>query len=78
MQNTVIIVPDILNHFDLPQIAASPAGRKLTMGGPVDHMKHAVDPDAVKGTYAATDAAFARAGGAFQIVESSGGLNEAA
>ena len=48
------------------------------MGGPVDHMKHAVDPDAVKGTYAATDAAFARARGAFRIVESSGGLNEAA
>lgn len=77
MQNTAIFVPDILKHFDLAQVAASLAGRKLTMAGSVDHMKRAVDPDTVKRTYAASEAAFARAGGTFKIVESAEGLYEA-
>ena len=78
-QPTGIFVLDILKHFDLPQLAAGLAGRKLTIAGSVDEMKRPVDAKTVKRTYAITDAAFQPGGseGRFRLVQSSGDLYEA-
>jgi cephalosporin-C deacetylase-like acetyl esterase len=74
-----ILVPDILKHFDLPQVAAGLAGRKLTLAGPVDHMQRSVDLEAVKRCYSLTEMAFERAagGGQFTVLRSAGGVYEA-
>jgi hypothetical protein len=74
-----IFVPDILKHFDLPQVAAGLAGRKLTLVGPVDHMQRSVDLEAVKRCYSLTEMAFERAagGGQFTVLRSTGGVYEA-
>jgi cephalosporin-C deacetylase-like acetyl esterase len=71
---TGIFVPDILKHFDLPEVAAGLAGRRLTLAGPVDQLKRSVDLETVKRTYAIAEAAFQRgpSGGRFRIVASSG------
>lgn len=59
---------DILLHFDLPQLTAGLAGRKVTVSSPVDGMKRPVDPEAARRTYAIADEAFRRAGtGQFKI-----------
>jgi hypothetical protein len=77
--STAVFVPEILKHFDLPEVAAGLAGRKVTLAGPVDHLKRSVDLETAKRTYAVADAAFARgtSAGRFVIVESSGRLYEA-
>ncbi len=38
-----VFVPDILKYFDLPQVAAAIAPRKVVMVSPVDPMKNPVD-----------------------------------
>jgi cephalosporin-C deacetylase-like acetyl esterase len=73
--STGIFVPGILNHFDLPELAAGLAGRKLTLVGPVDHMKRPIDLEAVRRCYSITDTAFQSAG-QFRIVEAAGGVYE--
>lgn len=76
---TGIFVRDILQHFDLPQLAASLAGRKLTLAGPVDHLKRAVDVETIRRCYSVTEAAFRRANaGRFVIVESATNVYETA
>jgi hypothetical protein len=73
-----IFVPDILKHFDLPQLTAALAGRRVTLAGPVDAMKRSVPLDAVRREYAIAESAFATRGdGAFKIVQSSDALLEA-
>jgi cephalosporin-C deacetylase-like acetyl esterase len=46
-----IMVPDVLKHFDLPQVAAAMDGRRLALLDPVDAMKSRVDPEAVRKLY---------------------------
>jgi hypothetical protein len=75
---TGIFVPGILKHFDLPQVAAGLAGRKLIMASPVDHRKRPVDLEEAKRWYSITKVAFQRASvGHFSIVEASGDIYEA-
>jgi hypothetical protein len=62
-------VPDILQHFDLPEIAAAIAPRPLTLIEPKDAMKRTVDSAQAEDTYRWTQSAY-QAGGAgksFQI-----------
>jgi cephalosporin-C deacetylase-like acetyl esterase len=66
-----VFVPDILKHFDLPQVAAAMAGRDLVLVSPVDPMKRPVELAAAAKTYEWTRRAFESAGGPdrFRIVE---------
>ncbi|HEX4810403.1 MAG TPA: alpha/beta hydrolase family protein [Bryobacteraceae bacterium] len=76
---TGIFVPGILKHFDLPEVAAGLAGRTLTLVSPVDHMKRPVDFETMRQCYSMTEEAFQRAGaGRFRMLQTSGGLYEAA
>ena len=75
--NTAIFVPDILKHFDLPQLTAGLAGRRVTLLSPVDHMKRPVTLDAAKQCYSITEGAFQQRGGRFRIVENAKGWYEA-
>ena len=77
-QPTGIFVLDILKSFDLPQVAAGLAGRKLTVAGPIDQMKRPVAMETAKQAYAIAETAFQQTarGGRFRIVESSGDLYE--
>lgn len=66
-----IFVRDVLKHFDLPQLVAGLAGRKVTLVTPVDHLKRPVDLERARRCYSITEAAFLRAGaGGFKIVDS--------
>jgi dienelactone hydrolase len=47
-----IFLPDVLEHFDLPQVAAA-AGGRVTLLGPVDAMRRHVDPAQARAVYAA-------------------------
>jgi hypothetical protein len=63
----------VLQHFDLPQVAGSLAGRKVTVVNPVDQMKRTVSEEEVKKTCAPAEAAFARKdGGRFRILKQCG------
>lgn len=64
-----IFVRDVLLHFDLPQVAAALAGRRLTLAGPVDAMKRHVDLAAARREYDFTFDVYRKAGaaGQFQI-----------
>jgi cephalosporin-C deacetylase-like acetyl esterase len=64
-----VFVPDILQHFDLPEIAAAVAPRSLTLIEPKDAMKRTVDSRQAEDTYRWTQMAYqaAGAGGSFQI-----------
>ncbi len=46
-----VFILDVLNHFDLPQVAAAVAGRRLALLSPVDAMKQPVDPAAAAEAY---------------------------
>jgi cephalosporin-C deacetylase-like acetyl esterase len=65
---TGIFVKDILQSFDLPQVTAALAGRKVTLVSPVDHLKRPVDLETARRCYSPAEAAFQKAGGHFQIV----------
>ena len=54
-----IFIPDVLLHFDLPQVASAVAGRRLTILGPVDAMKSVVDEDTARRAYAPAAQAYA-------------------
>jgi cephalosporin-C deacetylase-like acetyl esterase len=62
-----LFVRDILTKIDLPQIAASLAGRNLTLVSPVDAMNRSVARAAANHEYAPAAVAFARGGGQFRI-----------
>jgi hypothetical protein len=40
-----VFIPDVLMHFDLPQVAAAMACRPLVLISPSDGMKNTVDAD---------------------------------
>jgi hypothetical protein len=65
-----IFVPHVLEHFDLPQVAACAAGRRLALVSPVDGMKRHVEAAAAREAYGWTRDVFAGAGGGrFQILD---------
>lgn len=51
-------IPDVLNHFDLPQVAAAIAPRSVALVAPLDPMKNAVDPDLARSAYQWTEAVY--------------------
>ena len=57
-----IFVPDVLNHFDLPHVAAAVADRPLALVSPVDAMKSPVDTGVARKAYEWTIAAYRSAG----------------
>mgnify|MGYP001036737238 CR=1 FL=1 len=59
-----IFIRDVLDHFDLPQVAAALAPRRLTLVGPVDAMKRPVDPAEAQRTYTFTEEVYRRTGAA--------------
>ena len=65
-----IFIRDVLQHFDLPQVAASIAGRDLTLLSPVDHMKRPVEVALAEKAYRFTQEAYATAGaeGRFRVL----------
>jgi cephalosporin-C deacetylase-like acetyl esterase len=76
--NAGIFVPDILKHFDLPELMTGLTDRRITLVRPVDHLKRPVALAEVKRCYSLTETAFQNAAreGRFSIVENSGGLYE--
>ncbi|MGH9617590.1 MAG: alpha/beta hydrolase [Acidobacteriaceae bacterium] len=72
-----VFVPDVLLHFDLPQIAAAVASRPLTLIEPRDAMKNAVAESEAEQAYAFTRAAYeaAESGNLFRIESQSAGLD---
>jgi cephalosporin-C deacetylase-like acetyl esterase len=65
-----VFVRDVLKSFDLPQVAAAVAGRRLILLSPVDPMQKPVTQAAAERVYDWTRQAFANAGAAeqFQIL----------
>jgi cephalosporin-C deacetylase-like acetyl esterase len=72
-----IFVRDVLLNFDLPQVAAAVADRKLTLLSPVDAVKSPVSSAAVREAYRWTVEAYRAAGAAdrFRIVPGSEDAN---
>jgi len=62
--NAGIFIRGVLQHFDLPQVAAAIAPRKLTVASPVDAMKRVVAATAASEVYAFTVDAYKEAGAA--------------
>jgi cephalosporin-C deacetylase-like acetyl esterase len=64
-----VFIPDVLRHFDLPQVAAAVASRRLTVLAPVDAMKSPVDMERARKTYDYPARAYQQAGkpGAFAV-----------
>jgi cephalosporin-C deacetylase-like acetyl esterase len=57
-----IFILDVLNHFDLPQVAAAIAGRRLVVLSPVDAMKQPVSSAAAEESYRWTKAVYSNIG----------------
>ena len=57
-----VFVPDVLLHFDIPQVAAAVAGRQLTLIYPMDAMKNTVSVAAAEKAYDSATAAYDAAG----------------
>jgi dienelactone hydrolase len=57
-----IFVPGVLEHFDLPHVAAAVADRPLALLAPVDAMKNPVALPLARQTYQWTQAAYGVAG----------------
>ncbi|HUS06629.1 MAG TPA: alpha/beta hydrolase family protein [Bryobacteraceae bacterium] len=62
LHNASIFVRDVLKHFDLPQVAATVANRRLRLISPVDAMRQRMDPEAAGSLYKDTFAAYEAAG----------------
>jgi cephalosporin-C deacetylase-like acetyl esterase len=69
MHGASVFVRDVLKYFDLPQVAAMVADRRLTLSSPVDAMKARVNMPVARDVYRETAAAYqaAGAGGRFII-----------
>jgi cephalosporin-C deacetylase-like acetyl esterase len=63
-QSAGIFIRDVLKHFDLPQVAAVVADRKLTLVSPVDPMKRAVPIPEAAAAYKVAAEAYRKAGAA--------------
>jgi cephalosporin-C deacetylase-like acetyl esterase len=62
-----VFIPSVLEHFDLPQIAAVCAPRRLSFISPVDAMKRPVDAATAERTYEFASQAYAKSGGRFRV-----------
>ena len=62
-----IFIPDVLNHFDLPQVAAAASGRRLALLSPVDAMTRSVDKSSAEQTYGWTKTVYSNFGAADQF-----------
>jgi cephalosporin-C deacetylase-like acetyl esterase len=62
LHSASVFVRDVLKHFDLPQVAASVADRRLTLSSPVDAMKARVELTAARSVYKEAFAAYQAAG----------------
>ena len=62
LHNASVFVRDVLKHFDLPQVAALVADRRLTLSSPVDAMKKRVEVEAARSAYKEAFAAYQAAG----------------
>jgi hypothetical protein len=51
LHSSSIMLPEVLKHFDLPQVAAAVGGRRLVLLDPVDAMKSPVDPAIARRTF---------------------------
>jgi cephalosporin-C deacetylase-like acetyl esterase len=63
-----VFIPDVLNHFDLPQVAAALAGRPLTILCPVDAMMRPVELASARREYDSAAEAYRNVGGRFRVV----------
>ncbi len=74
-----VFIPDVLNHLDLPQVAAAVADRRLALLAPLDPMKNLVDVGSAREAYAWTQTAYAAAGASrnFQIAGPGGEVSSA-
>jgi cephalosporin-C deacetylase-like acetyl esterase len=72
-----VIIPDVLNHFDLPQVAAAVAPRSLAVVAPLDPMMNSVGLDVARATYKWTQTVYTSAGtpGRFHVAIPSGEEN---
>jgi cephalosporin-C deacetylase-like acetyl esterase len=72
-----VIIPDVLNHMDLPYVAAAVADRSLALLAPLDAMKNTVDMKLARATYQWTEAAYRAAGvqGRFRLSVPGGDLS---
>jgi len=57
-----VFVPDVLLHFDIPQVAVAIAGRQLTLIYPMDAMKDTVSVAAAEKAYESARATYDAAG----------------
>ena len=57
-----VFIPDVLNHMDLPQVAAAVADRSLAFLAPLDGMKKAVDLGSARAAYQWSEAVYRAAG----------------
>jgi cephalosporin-C deacetylase-like acetyl esterase len=62
LHNASIFIRDVLKHFDLPQVAALVADRRLTLSSPVDAMKRRADLRTARTAYQDAFAAYHAAG----------------
>lgn len=63
-----IIIPDVLKHFDLPEVAAAVANRPLALLAPVDEMKQSVELHVASQAFEWTRASYAAAGAESEFV----------
>jgi cephalosporin-C deacetylase-like acetyl esterase len=59
-----VFVIDVLKHFDLPQVAAAVADRKLAILSPVDHMRKPADLAVARRIYEPAEQVYRKTGGA--------------
>ncbi len=65
-----IFIPDVLKYFDLPQVAAGVADRRLVVVSPLDAMKAPVEISSARSAYRWTQEVYAKLGspGHFQVL----------
>jgi hypothetical protein len=68
-----VFIPDVLNHFDLPQVAAAMASRPLALISPGDAMKTIVTTDQARKAYRWTQSVYNYAGAGKLLRIESGG-----
>ncbi len=69
-----VFIPDVLKHFDLPDVAAAVAPRPLALISPTGPMKQQIDVPHAQAAYQRTSLAYAGAAGRLRILDLSPGL----
>jgi cephalosporin-C deacetylase-like acetyl esterase len=71
-----ILILDVLNRFDLPEVAAAVAGRRLVLLSPVDAMKQVVDTAAAEQAYGWAKTVYSKVGAPDQFQTADDAANE--